>query len=122
MADAINSSNISGGGAADTGRVICEVQQMNAEDPVAVYLWALSPFGGDIRQWLFDSGTITALGAPYTSGPSVGESGEIFWPTRKIADDVVGEYITVPNTADDAKITWNLTKPATEKARSLVAS
>ena len=123
MADAINSSNLTGGGSADSGRVICEVQQINGGDPVAVYLWALKPYGNsDIRQWLVDSGTITALGAPYTAEQSAGESGEAIWPTKRVADDVVGEYITVPNTADDAKIAWDLSKAAIEKVRTLVAS
>ena len=123
MPNLINSSQLTGGGSSDSGRVICEVQQINAEDPVAVYLWALKPYGNlDVRQWLYDSETVTALGAPYTSGPTAGESGEVTWPTKKVADDTVGEYHSVPVMTADTKVTWNVSKAAIEAVRALVAS
>jgi hypothetical protein len=124
VADLINSTNLSGGGDSDTGRVICEVQQAtNPDDEVATFLWALAPYGNsDARQWLWDSGTITALGAPYSADPSAGESGAVTWPTKKVADDVMGEYITVPVTTADAKVTWNVSKAAIEAVRALINS
>ena len=124
MADLINSTNLSGGDASDTGRVIAEIQQAtNPDDPTAAYLWSLAPFGhSDVRQWLYDSDTVSAMGAPYTASPSAGESGVLIWPTTKVADDTVGEYHSVPVTTADAKVTWNLSKAAITAVRALVES